>query len=99
MTLEDVQGRADDRQLPIGEVGISGLRYPATVWDREHGSQATVAEISMSVHLRDDVKGAHLSRFVQVLEDSGTALSPQAVPLILGPVASAPDLSASRVPG
>jgi GTP cyclohydrolase IB len=83
MTLEDVQGHPDDRQLPIGEVGISGLRYPATVWDRENGSQATVAEIGMSVHLRDDLKGAHLSRFVEVLEDSGTTLSPQTVPLIL----------------
>jgi GTP cyclohydrolase IB len=83
MMLEDVQARADDRQLPIGEVGIRSLRYPATVWDRDHGSQATVAEISMSVHLRDDVKGVHLSRFVEVLEDSGAALSLQAVPLIL----------------
>ena len=46
MILEDVQGRSDDRQLPIGGVGISGLRYPVMVWDRENGSQATVAEIS-----------------------------------------------------
>jgi GTP cyclohydrolase I len=83
MILEDVQGSPDDRQLPISEVGIRGLRYPATVWDRDHGGQATVAEISMSVHLRDDVKGAHLSRFVEVLEDSGATLSPEAVPLIL----------------
>ena len=82
--LEDVQGRLDDRQLPIGRVGISGLRYPAMVWDRENGSQATVAEVSMSVDLRADVKGAHLSRFVEVLEDSGVTLSPQAMPVILG---------------
>ena len=82
--LEDVQGRLDDRQLPIGRVGISGLRYPAVVWDRENGSQATVAEVSMSVDLRADVKGAHLSRFVEVLEDSGVTLSPQAMPVILG---------------
>ena len=82
--LEDVQGRLDDRQLPIGRVGISGLRYPATVWDRENGSQATVAEVSMSVDLRADVKGAHLSRFVEVLEDSAVTLSPQAMPVILG---------------
>jgi GTP cyclohydrolase FolE2 len=81
--LEDVQDRPDDRRLPIGEVGISGLRYPAAVWARENGSQATVAEVSMSVHLRDDVKGAHLSRFVEVLEGFGATLSPQAVPLIL----------------
>jgi len=82
--LEDVQGRPDDRQLPIGEVGISGLRYPVTAWDRENGSQATVAEVSMSVDLRADVKGAHLSRFVEVLEDSDVTLSPQAIPVILG---------------
>jgi GTP cyclohydrolase I len=83
MMLEDVQDRPDDRRLPIGEVGISGLRYPVTVWDRENGSQATVAEVSMSVHLRDDAKGAHLSRFVEVLEGFGATLSPRAVPLIL----------------
>ena len=83
MTLEDVQGRPDDRQLPIGEVGISGLRYPTTVWDRENGSQATVAEVSMSVDLRAEVKGVHLSRFVEILEDFGATLSPQAIPVIL----------------
>ena len=83
MTLEDVQGRPDDRQLPIDEVGISGLRYPTTVWDKENGSQATVAEVSMSVDLRADVKGAHLSRFVEILEDFGATLSPQTIPVIL----------------
>ena len=82
--LEDVQGRPDYRQLPIGEVGISGLCYPVTVWDRENGGQPTVAEVSMSVDLRADVKGAHLSRFVEVLEDSSVILSPQAMPVILG---------------
>jgi GTP cyclohydrolase IB len=84
MMLEDVQGRPDDRRLPIGEVGISGLPYPVIVWDRENGSQAARAEISMSVHLRDDVKGAHLSRFIEVLEDSPAVLCPRAVPVILG---------------
>jgi len=83
MTLEDVQGRPDDRQLPIDEVGISGLRYPTTVWDKENGSQATVAEVSMSVDLRADVKGAHLSRFVEILEDFGATLTPQTIPVIL----------------
>ena len=99
MMLEDVQGRPDDRQLPIGEVGISGLRYPVTVWDREHGRQDTVAEVSMSVDLRADVKGAHLSRFVEVLEDSGAELSPQTMPVILEKLRQRLGRSASRVPG
>jgi GTP cyclohydrolase I len=82
--LEDVQGRSDDRQLPIAEVGISGIRYPVAVWDREHGKQDTVAEVSMSVDLRPEVKGAHLSRFVEVLHDCAGELSPRTMPVILG---------------
>ena len=82
--LEDVQDRPDDRQLPIDEVGISGIRYPVAVWDREHGKQDTVAEVSMSVDLRPEVKGAHLSRFVEVLHDCAGELSPHTMPVILG---------------
>jgi GTP cyclohydrolase I len=82
--LEDVQDRPDDRQLPIGEVGISGIRYPVAVWDREHGKQDTVAEVSMSVDLRPEVKGAHLSRFVEVLHEYAGELSPHTMPAILG---------------
>ena len=81
--LEDVQDRSDDRHLPIGEVGISGIRYPVAVWDREHGRQNTIAEVSMSVDLRPDVKGAHLSRFVEILHDCAGELSPRAMPVIL----------------
>jgi GTP cyclohydrolase I len=81
--LEDVQGRPDDRQLPIGEVGITGFRYPVEVWDKEHGSQHTVAEVSMSVDLPAEIKGAHLSRFVEILHECGTELSPQIMPVIL----------------
>jgi GTP cyclohydrolase IB len=81
--LEDVQARPDDRQLPIGEVGISGIRYPVTVWDRQQGRQETVAEVSMSVGLSPDVKGAHLSRFVEILHDCAAELSPHTVPVIL----------------
>jgi GTP cyclohydrolase IB len=82
--LEDVQNRPDDRQLPISEVGISGIRYPVAVWDREHGKQHTVAEVSMSVDLPPEVKGAHLSRFVEILHDCAGELSPHTIPVILG---------------
>ena len=76
LMLEDVQDRRDDRHLPIDEVGISGIRYPVAVSDREHGKQDTIAEVSMSVDLRPDVKGAHLSRFVEVLHDSRRSSRP-----------------------
>jgi GTP cyclohydrolase IB len=81
--LEDVQNRPDDRQLPIDEVGITGIRYPVAVWDREYGKQDTIAEVSMSVDLRAEVKGAHLSRFVEVLHECAGELSPHTMPIIL----------------
>lgn len=81
--LEDVQGRLDARQLPIDEVGITGIRYPIAVLERESGKQDTIAQVSMSVDLRSDVKGAHLSRFVEVLHDCAAEISPGSIPLIL----------------
>jgi len=81
--LEDVQGRIDDRQLPIDEVGITGIRYPVAVLDQESGKQDTVALVSMSVDLRPDLKGAHLSRFVEVLHEGAGEVSPDSVPVIL----------------
>ena len=67
--LEDVQNRRDDRHLPIDEVGITGIRYPVAVLDREHGKQDTIADVRMSVDLSPEIKGTHLSRFVEILDD------------------------------
>ena len=83
MMLADVQAAPDDRNLPVDEVGITGIRYPIAVVDREHGKQDTIAEVSMSVDLPPGVKGAHLSRFVEVLHESAGAFSPQTIPAIL----------------
>lgn len=80
MTLADVQAAPDDRNLPVDEVGITGIRYPIAVVDREHGKQDTIAEVSMSVDLPPGIKGAHLSRFVEVLHESVGAFSPQTIP-------------------
>lgn len=68
MTLEDVQGRQDHRRLPIDQVGISGLHYPIAVWDRLRGQQHTVGEFALAVDLPAEVKGAHLSRFVETVD-------------------------------
>ncbi len=81
--LEDVQNRPDDRGLPIDEVGITGIRYPVTVCDRDQGKQPTIADVSMSVDLRADVKGTHMSRFIEVLHDTAGEMTPQALPAIL----------------
>jgi GTP cyclohydrolase I len=81
--LEDVQARADDRHLPIDEVGITGIRYPIAVADREHGKQDTIAEVNLAVDLAPGVKGAHLSRFVEILNQAAGEISPRTIPAIL----------------
>jgi GTP cyclohydrolase I len=65
--LPDHASEADHRQLAIDRVGVRGLTYPITVWDRQHTMQHTVAKVALSVALPPHFKGTHMSRFVEVL--------------------------------
>ncbi|HEY3786377.1 MAG TPA: GTP cyclohydrolase FolE2 [Steroidobacteraceae bacterium] len=65
--IEDVQARADTRQIPINRVGIKDIRHPVRVKDRSRGEQHTVANFNMYVNLPHDFKGTHMSRFVEIL--------------------------------
>ena len=66
--LPDIQASADSRQLGIHKVGVRGLRYPLAVLDAAGRVQHTVACLSMSVALPPEVKGTHMSRFVELIE-------------------------------
>src|SRR5689334_4598108 len=65
--VEDVQARADTRQLPINRVGIKDISHPVRVKDRSAGEQHTIATFNMYVNLPHNFKGTHMSRFVEVL--------------------------------
>ncbi len=65
--MEDVQGRADTRRIPINRVGIKDIRHPVRVKDRSSGEQHTIASFNMYVNLPHDFKGTHMSRFVEIL--------------------------------
>jgi len=67
--MEDVQNQTDKRQLAIDRVGVSDLRYPIVLLDREHQKQQTVAHLSISVALPHEFKGTHMSRFIEILND------------------------------
>jgi GTP cyclohydrolase FolE2 len=83
VTLEDVQSQADGRGIAIDEVGVSGIRYPVTVLDAGGGKQETVASIKLSARLPAGQRGAHLSRFIEVLEAQGGELSPHTIAELL----------------
>jgi len=65
--LRDVHSEPDTRRLALDRAGVKGLRYPICVLDRARGVQHTVAEIDMSVSVPHKRKGAHMSRFVELL--------------------------------
>jgi GTP cyclohydrolase I len=81
--LEDVQASADSRGVVIDAVGVTGVRRPICVWDRSLAKQQTVASISVATRLSAEVRGAHLSRFMEVLEEHGEELTVATLPGLL----------------
>jgi GTP cyclohydrolase I len=67
--IEDVQSSADTRRIPINKVGIKDIRHPIRIKERTGSEQHTIANFSMYVHLPQDFKGTHMSRFVEILNN------------------------------
>jgi GTP cyclohydrolase I len=73
--IEDVQSRADTRQIPINRVGIKDIFHPVRVKDRADGDQHTIANFNMYVNLPHNFKGTHMSRFVEILNSREKEIS------------------------
>ena len=69
--MKDVQGELDRRNIPLKHVGIKDLRWPIALKDKEKGTQHTVATVSLAVDLPHDLRGTHMSRFVECLQTLG----------------------------
>ena len=82
-TMDDVQGRADSRQIPINKVGIKDIYHPVRVRDRTAGEQHTVANFNMYVALPHNFKGTHMSRFVEILNSHEREISVENFPIML----------------
>jgi GTP cyclohydrolase I len=74
-SVEDVQGHADTRRIPINRVGIKEIVHPIKVKDRSRGEQHTVATFKMYVNLPHNFKGTHMSRFVEILNQHEREIS------------------------
>lgn len=94
--LPDVQASPDERQLTIQHVGVKGLRYPLSIAGRD-GVQATVADFAMDVALPPEVKGTHMSRFVEVLEGMSGAIDLPGAEVMLATMLTRLEASAGRI--
>ncbi len=66
--MKDVQGEKDLRRVPLKHVGIKDLRWPIELRDKAKGTQHTVAKVALAVDLPHDMRGTHMSRFVECLQ-------------------------------
>jgi len=73
--MEDVQSSLDTRAIPINRVGIKDISHPITVVNRNGHESHSIATFSMSVSLPHDQKGTHMSRFIQMLNETETRIS------------------------
>ena len=65
----DIQNERDRRNIDIKKAGVKGIKYPIIVLDRAQGTQPVNATINMYVNLPHRFKGAHMSRFIEILNE------------------------------
>ena len=69
--MKDVHSEKDLRCIPLKHVGIKDLRWPIELKDKQHGTQHSVAKVTLAVDLPHDMRGTHMSRFVECLQSLG----------------------------
>ena len=67
--MNDVQVQKDNRNVALKKVGIKDLKWPIKVMDKNQGTQNTVGTLELSVDLPSDVRGTHMSRFIEMAND------------------------------
>lgn len=73
--IPDIQSQPDTRNMAIDMVGIRAIRRPIIVKQRIGDVQHTSALFNMAVSLPAHFKGTHMSRFIEVLEQSDPVIS------------------------
>jgi GTP cyclohydrolase FolE2 len=73
--LTDIQELPDTRGIAIQRVGIQDLQYPIIITNQQGLKQASVGLFNLSISLPAVQKGAHLSRFIEVIEKHQRAFS------------------------
>jgi len=81
--MKDIQSSKDTRNIKIDRVGIRGIRYPITLLDKQNSTQHSIASINMYVSLPESFKGTHMSRFLEILNESHHYISHQKIEQML----------------
>src|SRR5262245_53045737 len=67
--MQDIQASPDHRNVPLEKVGITKFSLPVQILEQTGNYQHVVASTSMFVEVPAQVRGTHMSRFVEVLHE------------------------------
>lgn len=67
-SLPDVQNGSDSRQVPIQWVGINNYRIPFKIKMKSGESQTSISTVELFTDLSQELRGANMSRYSQVVE-------------------------------
>ncbi len=81
--LPDHASELDTRQVAIDKVGIKNLAYPIQIMDRDKDVQHTVARANLYVSLPHHLKGTHMSRFIEILNQRRGEMTIRTMPQVL----------------
>lgn len=95
--LADLQSSRPGVAMRIDWVGVSHLRQPLLVLDRSHAKQETVAELMLAVDLDASARGAHLSRFLDLLAEADNELTTRTAATLLADMRHRLGAGAARV--
>lgn len=96
-TLKDIQNSQDHRNVAIDKVGVRAVKYPISVLDRSNDRQHTIGDFTLTVHLPEEFKGTHMSRFLEVLGEQHREVSVQSIPKILSELKSRLNSKAAHI--
>lgn len=95
--MKDIQSTKDHRNIALREAGIKDLKYPITILDKHNKEQTTVADITMSVNLPHHFKGTHMSRFLEVLTNTGCRFTGSTIPKVLNNLKQTLEAESARI--
>ena len=68
--MKDGQNQPDRRQIYLNQVGIKDFRMPMEICNKNGEWLSTAADISLLVGLDASLRGTHMSRFVDIIQEN-----------------------------
>lgn len=81
--MKDIQSKKGETEIDIDKVGVSDISFPIKVLQKNKKYQMYPALINMYVNLPRQFKGTHMSRFIEILNETENIFTINAMGTIL----------------